>query len=64
MEQVRSPSASTQRVDANGVSLDRIGARTTKLWPFEAAGALGTAAAAKAPRGRVVFQNKSVLEVS
>ena len=41
-------------------SLDRIGARTTKLWPFEAAGPLGTAAAAKAPRGRVVFQNKSV----
>ena len=40
--------------------LDRIGPRTTKLWPFEAAGALGTAAAAKAPRGRVVFQNKSV----
>ena len=41
-------------------SLDRFGAWTTKLWPFEAAGALGTAAAAKAPRGRVVFQNKSV----
>ena len=41
-------------------SLDRLGARTTKLWPFEAPGALGTAAAAKAPRGRVVFQNKSV----
>ena len=41
-------------------SLDRIGAQTTKLWPFEAAGALGTAAAAKAPKGQVVFQNKSV----
>ena len=41
-------------------SLDRIEAQTTKLWPFEAAGALGTAVAAKAPRGRVVFQNKSV----
>ena len=41
-------------------SFDRIGDQTTKLWPFEAAGALGTAAAAKAPRGRVVFQNKSV----
>ena len=40
--------------------LDRFKDRTTKLWPFEAAGALGTAAAAKAPRGRVVFQNKSV----
>ena len=32
-------------------SLDRFEDRTTKLWPFEAAGALGTAAAAKAPRG-------------
>ena len=41
-------------------SLDKFGPRTTKLWSFEAAGALGTAAAAKAPRGRVVFQNKSV----
>ena len=41
-------------------SFDRIGASTIKLWPFEAAGALGTAAAAKAPRGRMVFQNKSV----
>ena len=29
-------------------SFDRIGSRTTKLWPFETAGALGTAAAAKA----------------
>ena len=41
-------------------SFDRIKARSTKLWPFEAARALGTAAAAKAPRGRVVFQNKSM----
>ena len=41
-------------------SLDRFEDRTKMLWPFEAAGALGTAAAAKAPRGRVVFQNKSV----
>ena len=40
--------------------LNTFGAWTTKLWPFEAAGALGTAASAKAPRGRVVFQNKSV----
>ena len=40
--------------------LNRFKARTTKLWPFEAAGALGTPAEAKAPRGRVVFQNKSV----
>ena len=30
---------------------DRFGAHTTKMWPFEAAGALGTAAAAKAPKG-------------
>ena len=41
-------------------SLDRFEDQTTKLWPFEGAGALETAAAAKAPRGRVVFQNKSV----
>ena len=42
-------------------SFDRFGARTIKLWPFEAAEALRTTAAApKAPRGRVVFQNKSV----
>ena len=31
--------------------LDTFGARTTKIWPFEAAGALGTTATAKAPRG-------------
>ena len=30
--------------------LNGFGAQTTKLWPFEAAGALGTVAAAKAPR--------------
>ena len=30
---------------------DRFGALTRKLWPFEAAGALRTPAAAKAPRG-------------
>ena len=48
-------------------SLNRFEARTTNLWPFEAVGALGiatgalgTAATAKAPRGQVVFQNKSV----
>ena len=40
--------------------LDRFGAQIAKIWPFEAAEALGTAAAAKAPRGWVVFQNKSV----
>ena len=27
-----------------------------KLWPFEAVGALGTAAAAKAPRGSGVLE--------
>ena len=31
--------------------LDKFGAQTTKLFPFEGVGALGTAAAAKAPRG-------------
>ena len=31
--------------------LDGFGARTTKIWPFEAIGALGTTATAKAPRG-------------
>ena len=31
--------------------LDTFRARTTKLWPFEAAGALGIAVATKAPRG-------------
>ena len=30
---------------------DRFGAWTIKIWPFEAAGALGIVAAAKAPRG-------------
>ena len=40
--------------------LNRLRARTTKLWPFEAAGALGTVAAAKAPRGSDGLLNKSV----
>ena len=31
--------------------LDRFEPQTTKIWPFEAAGALGTMATAKAPRG-------------
>ena len=31
-------------------SLDTFGALTMKIWPFEAAGALGTMAAAKAPK--------------
>ena len=30
---------------------NRFGARTTKIWPFEAAGALRTTAVAKAPKG-------------
>ena len=35
-----------------------------KLWPFEAAGALGTAVAAKAPRGTGGLpKQKCVLEV-
>ena len=42
-------------------SLDKNRAWTREIWPSEAAGALGTAAAAKAPRGRVVFQNKVCL---
>ena len=32
-------------------SFDTFGARTTKIWPIEAARALGIAIAAKAPRG-------------
>ena len=32
-------------------SLDRFGARTTKIWPLEAARALGTTTAAKASKG-------------
>ena len=35
-----------------------------KIWPFEATWALGSAAAAKALRGWVVFQNKSVFWMS
>ena len=31
-------------------SLDTFGAQTTKIWLFEATGALGTAVAAKAPK--------------
>ena len=45
-------------------SFDRFGARTTKIWPFEAAGALGTATAAMAPRGLGGLpKQKCVLEV-
>ena len=44
-------------------SFDTFGARTTKIWPFEAAGALGTVAA-KAPRGSGGLpKQKCVLEV-
>ena len=45
-------------------SLDIFGAQTTKIWPFEAARALGTAIAAKAPRGLDGLpKQKCVLEV-
>ena len=44
--------------------LDRFGAQTTEIWPFEAAEALGTAVAAKAPRGLGGLpKQKCVLEV-
>ena len=44
--------------------LNGFGARTTKIWPFEAARALGTAVAAKAPRGLGGLpKQKCVLEV-
>ena len=40
------------------------GARTTKIWSSEVAGALGTAATAKAPRGSDGLpKQKCVLEV-
>ena len=46
------------------LSLDINKTRTREIWPSEAAGALGTAAAAKAPRG-VGWSSKTkcVLEV-
>ena len=45
-------------------SLHRIGARTTKIWPFEATGALGITAAAKAPKGLGGLpKQKCILEV-
>ena len=44
--------------------LDRFGAQTTKIWLFEAAKALGTTAAAKAPRRLDGLpKQKCVLEV-
>ena len=44
--------------------LGTFGARTTKIWPFEAAGALRTGATAKAPKelGGLPKQN-CILEV-
>ena len=45
-------------------SLDTFGARTTKIWPFEVARALGTVAATKAPRASGGLpKQKYVLEV-
>ena len=45
-------------------SLNRFGARTTKIWPFEAARALGTTAVPKAPKGLGGLpKQKCVLEV-
>ena len=45
--------------------LDTFGARTTKIWPFEAARALRTATVAKAPRGLGGLpKQKCVLKVS
>ena len=41
-------------------SLDKNRARTREIWPSEAAGALGTAAAAKAPRGSGGLPKQSV----
>ena len=44
--------------------LDRFGAQTMKIWPFEAAKALGTVVAAKAPReSSGLPKQKRVLEV-
>ena len=44
--------------------LDTFGAQTTKIWPFEAAGTLGTATATKAPRGSGgLSKQKCVLEL-
>ena len=45
-------------------SIDRFGAQTTKLWPFEAAGALGTATVVKAlKKSGGLPKQKCVLEV-
>ena len=43
---------------------DKFGIQTTRIWPFEAAKASGTAATAKAPRGSGSLpKQKCVLEV-
>ena len=64
MEQVRNPSASTQRVDANRLLFDKNKAWTKEIWPFETAGASGIAASAKAPRRLGgLSKQKCVLEV-
>ena len=64
MEQVRNLSTSTQRVDASGMIVDTFEARTTKIRPFEAEGALGTVTTTKAPRGSGgLLKQKYVLEV-
>ena len=44
--------------------LDTFGVRATKIWPFEAVGALGTVIVAKAPGGLGGLpKQKCVLEV-
>ena len=44
--------------------LDKFKAQTTKIWPFEAIGSLGTAANGKAPKGLGGLpKQKCVLEV-
>ena len=64
MEQVRNPSASKQRIDANGVVAQYIWSMNHKVMAFEAARALGIVATAKAPRGSSVLpKQKCVLEV-
>ena len=47
------------RCQWSGCSIELV-ARTSNLWPFEAAGALGTAAAAKAPKGSGGLPKQSV----
>ena len=45
--------------------LDTFGAQTTRIWPLQAVGTLGTATAAKAPKGSGGLpKQKCVLQVS